>query len=234
MTKTITKKPILAAIIAITFVAGSITTGAVVFADDDEEEQPKTLEEECAEELDDDDIDLEGLFCLAIFDLQSLISRSPEGVLTLDAGETGTVEVTGNLDVSGDAFLGDTTIASDLIIGPTNIDSVTGDVEVGGAFTCNGCIDSSDITPGAISLDVIEVSATVFSTSGFAAASATCPPDRILVGGGGGFFTNGVMVSFLTQPDELIPNTWNATVVGGVVGTSVTAESIAMCAKLVP
>ena len=228
MTKTITKKLILAAIIAIAFVAGSITTDAVVFAD----KAPKTLEEECAKKLDKKKLKLDGLFCQAIFDLQSLISSSPEGVLTLDAGETGTVEVTGNLDVSGDAFLGDTTIASDLIIGPTNIDSVTGDVEVGGAFTCNGCIDSSDITPGALSLDVIEVKNLVNGPSGFAAASATCPPDRILVGGGGSIFSNGGLVSFVTLPDELVPNTWNATAISG--GGFTEALSVAMCAKLVP
>ncbi len=52
-------------ILVLTFFVGAITTGIVVFAD----EAPKTLAEECAEELEDDDMDLEGLFCLA---LQSL------------------------------------------------------------------------------------------------------------------------------------------------------------------
>ena len=87
---------------------------------------------------------------------------------------------------------------------------------------------------GPASLDVIEVRDRVVSTGNFAAASATCPPDRILVGGGGGFFTNGVIVSFITLPDELVPNTWNATAIGGVFGTSTEATSVAMCAKLVP
>jgi len=62
------------------FSAGAVAS-VPVFADDDDEEedddngeQPKTLGSECAEELEDDDFDLEGLFCLAIFALQQSIA----------------------------------------------------------------------------------------------------------------------------------------------------------------
>jgi len=56
-------------IVVLAFFAGTLTTGFIVFAD----EAPKTLAEECAEVLedDDDDIDLDGLFCLAIQSLNS-------------------------------------------------------------------------------------------------------------------------------------------------------------------
>jgi len=54
-------------IIVLTIFVGAITTGIVVFAD----EAPKTLAGECAEELEDDDMDLDGLFCLAIQSLNA-------------------------------------------------------------------------------------------------------------------------------------------------------------------
>jgi len=54
-------------IIVLAFFVGTITTGIVVFAD----EAPKTLAEECAEELEDDDMDLDGMFCLAIQSLNA-------------------------------------------------------------------------------------------------------------------------------------------------------------------
>jgi len=54
-------------IIVLAFFLGTITTGIAVFA----HEAPKTLAEECAEELEDDDMDLDGLFCLAIQSLNA-------------------------------------------------------------------------------------------------------------------------------------------------------------------
>jgi len=55
--------PVLASIILI----GTIATGIVVFAD----EPPKTLAEECAKKLDKNNLNLDGLFCLAIQSLNS-------------------------------------------------------------------------------------------------------------------------------------------------------------------
>jgi len=137
MTNTIFKKTILAAIIAIAFVAGSITTGTLAFADE------KTLAEICDKQAGKDSF--KGLVCSALFDLENQIDDISQGV---QVDQDGNTVLSNDLQVTGDTFLGDTTIASDLIVGPTNIDSVTGDVEVGGAFTCTGCIGATALAAG--------------------------------------------------------------------------------------
>lgn len=61
-----------------------------------------------------------------------------EGDITLEAAEGGKVNI-----------VGDTKINSLLEVGPTNIDSITGNVLVGGSLTCNnpeGCIGSEGIS----------------------------------------------------------------------------------------
>jgi len=91
--------------------------------------------------------------------------------------------------------------------------------------------DDDELSP--VSLDVIEVTDLVQGMDGAAAASATCPQDRVLVGGGGSYFTGGQVISFALLPDESIPNTFNSTV---TTGRNVfhQAVAVAFCAKLIP
>jgi len=135
MTKTIFKKPILAAIIAIAFVAGT-TTGTVTYAAPGDQGKPFEVLQQ------------------AIEDLQTQIDDISQGV---QVDQDGNTVLSNDLQVTGDTFLGDTTIASDLIVGPTNIDSVTGDVEVGGAFTCTGCIGADALAAGVVTIGKIYV-----------------------------------------------------------------------------
>jgi len=174
-----TSKTILVLAIATAFIAGTLTTGTLVFADE------KTLVERCDKQAGKDNF--KGLVCSAIFELQNQIDNISQGVQVDQQGNT---VLSNDLEVIGDTRLGDTTISSDLIIGPTNIDSETGDVDVGGDLNvigetflddttisttltvgtttiddatsnvdvggdllCNGCIDSSDIADGTITVD---------------------------------------------------------------------------------
>ena len=137
-----TSKTILVLAIATAFIAGTLTTGTLVFADE------KTLVERCDKQAGKDNF--KGLVCSAIFELQNQIDNISQGVQVDQQGNT---VLSNDLEVIGDTRLGDTTISSDLIIGPTNIDSETGDVDVGGDLLCNGCIDSSDIADGTITVD---------------------------------------------------------------------------------
>lgn len=173
-----TSKTILVLAIATAFIAGTLTTGTLVFADE------KTLVERCDKQAGKDNF--KGLVCSALFELQNQIDNISQGVQVDQQGNT---VLSNDLEVTGDTRLGDTTISSDLIIGPTNIDSETGDVDVGGDLNvigetflddttisttltvgtttiddatsnvdvggdllCNGCIDSSDIADGTIVL----------------------------------------------------------------------------------
>ena len=94
-----------------------------------------------------------------------------------------------------------------------------------------------DIAPVApASLDVIVVRNLVLEQGGPSiGASATCPPDRVLVGGGGSYDSIGKIFSFSLEPDESTPNQFNATVrIGPENVDRILAISVAFCAKLVP
>ena len=108
-------------VIAAAFVAGSIVTGTIAFAD-----EPQTFEQACAEVLEDDDINLEGLLCQAIFGIQDELDNLSQGVQIDPQGNT---QVSSDLDVSGDTSLHDTTISSTLTVGGTTIASETGNVK---------------------------------------------------------------------------------------------------------
>ena len=87
MTKTIHWLSIFA--IATILLTSTIVVNPVAFADDDDDDddddnkKPKTLESECAEELEDDDIDLEGLFCLAILSIQNMLDMVKASIVDL-------------------------------------------------------------------------------------------------------------------------------------------------------
>jgi len=87
-----------------------------------------------------------------------------------------------------------------------------------------------------VSLDVLQVSKVEFvQNTNFISVSATCPPDRVLVGGGGDYFTQEDLSFFSLEPDESTPNTFNATVsMRGATTGSILATSVAFCAKLIP
>jgi len=85
------KKLFMLLVIVSLFSAGAVAS-VPVFADDDDEEkhddngeQPETLESECAEELDDDDFDLEGLICLAIFSIQNMFDMVKADIAKLQS-----------------------------------------------------------------------------------------------------------------------------------------------------
>ena len=122
-----TSKTILVLAIATAFIAGILTTGTLVFADE------KTLVERCDKQAGKDNF--KELVCSALFELQNQIDNISQGVQVDQQGNT---VLSNDLEVTGDTRLGDTTISSDLIIGPTNIDSETGDVDVGGDLNVIG------------------------------------------------------------------------------------------------
>jgi len=101
------KQLFLLLVIVSLFSAGAVASVPVFAHDDDEEEheeehddngeQLKTLESECAEELDDDDFDLEALFCIAIFALQDAIAdlQSQIDAIGIIEGPVGATGATG-------------------------------------------------------------------------------------------------------------------------------------------
>jgi hypothetical protein len=88
------KLGILGIAIAAAFVAGSIFTGTTAFADDDryynyrdyddkkhdDRHKDKTLESECAKKLEKKNLNLDGLFCQAIFAIQDMLDMVKDAV----------------------------------------------------------------------------------------------------------------------------------------------------------
>jgi len=71
------KLGIWAIVLAVAFLAGSIFTGTMAFADDDgdddDRKKDKTLESECAKKLRKKNLNLDGLFCQAIIAIQDML-----------------------------------------------------------------------------------------------------------------------------------------------------------------
>ncbi len=65
--------------IAAILIIGIVDADQIAFAHNDDDE-PQTLEAKCAEELEDDDFDLEVLFCIAILALQESIADLRERI----------------------------------------------------------------------------------------------------------------------------------------------------------
>jgi len=75
------KLGIWAIVLAVAFLAGSIFTGTMAFADDDDDDdrhKDKTLESECAKKLRKKNLNLDGLFCQAIIAIQVMLDMVKE------------------------------------------------------------------------------------------------------------------------------------------------------------
>ncbi len=75
------KLGIWAIVLAVAFLAGSIFTGTMAFADDDDDDdrkKDKTLESECAKKLRKKNLNLDGLFCQAIIAIQDMLDMVKE------------------------------------------------------------------------------------------------------------------------------------------------------------
>ena len=86
---------LLTMILSVILLSGIASFQPFAFADehDEADDEPQTLESECAEELEDDDIDLEGLFCLAFLSIQNMLDMVKADVAQLRI-DLGNIELT--------------------------------------------------------------------------------------------------------------------------------------------
>jgi len=111
------KLGIWAIVLAVAFLAGTIFTGTMAFADDDDDDdrdnddrdhddrkKDKTLESECAKKLRKKNLNLDGLFCQAIIAIQVMLDMVKEivedhetRIMALEEGPAGLIEMQVNL-----------------------------------------------------------------------------------------------------------------------------------------
>ena len=130
-------------VIASILILSVFTISPFAFADDDDEDdddddnkkEPKTLESECAKKLKKKNLNLDGLFCLAIISIQDMLDMVKADIAQLQ-NDLETIELTpgpqgprgDNCSVSEDPLTGDITIAcqdgSRVTFNPGNMASV--------------------------------------------------------------------------------------------------------------
>ncbi len=145
------KLGIWAIVLAVAFLAGSIFTGTMAFADDDgdddDRKKDKTLESECAKKLRKKNLNLDGLFCQAIIAIQDMldmvkdtlvihetrISALEEGqgkqIMRIDGGTTKEIDVDEVFFLDGQRTSGNSATDFELASKIVGIDRTIGEAQ---------------------------------------------------------------------------------------------------------
>jgi len=189
---------LLSLLLSVILFSGVITVQPFAFADDEPEEDdvPKTLVEECAEELDDDDIDLEGLFCLAIYSIQNMLDMVKADVAQLridlenieltpgPQGATGPVGPAGADGATGPTRA-DGAGGTTGLTGATGPAGATGTKGTAGDDGATGPAGATGPTgpAGPVGVEIVSGAGSAGTFSLFT-SSISCPTGKVLTGGG--------------------------------------------------